>query len=110
MVRAGGHDDVALAGDLAGETGDGAGDLVDLAEDDHAGKASMGILGDGGVEKENTHGAFNAIDDRRHVRVGFFDQHVCWTCFVLLVLVKMYKYDTKPASVLYCAKRHLQFR
>lgn len=79
MVRAGGRDDVALAGHLAGEAGDGARDLIYLAEEDHAGKASIGILGDGGVEHENAHGAFDAIDGRRHVRVGFFDQHLCWT-------------------------------
>lgn len=41
MVAAGGGDDVALAGDLAGEAGDGAGDLVDLAEEGDAGEASV---------------------------------------------------------------------
>lgn len=35
MIRAGGGDDVALAGDLAGEAGDGAGDLVNLAEEEN---------------------------------------------------------------------------
>lgn len=40
VVGAGRGDDVALAGDLPGEAGDGAGDLVDLAEEDHAGEAS----------------------------------------------------------------------
>lgn len=42
MVAAGGGDDVALAGDLAGEAGDGAGDLVDLAEEGDTGEASVG--------------------------------------------------------------------
>lgn len=41
MVAAGGGDDVALAGDLAGEAGDGAGDLVDLAEEGDTGEASV---------------------------------------------------------------------
>lgn len=45
MVAAGGGDDVALAGDLAGEAGDGAGDLVDLAEEGDTGEAS-GLRGE----------------------------------------------------------------
>lgn len=41
MVAAGGGDNVALAGDLAGEAGDGAGHLVDLAEEGDTGEASV---------------------------------------------------------------------
>lgn len=40
MVAAGGGDNVALACDLAGESGHGAGDLVNLAEKEDAGEAA----------------------------------------------------------------------
>lgn len=40
MVGAGGGDNVALAGNLAGEPGNGAGDLVDFGEEDDAGEAT----------------------------------------------------------------------
>lgn len=40
MVRARGGDNIALPGDLTGEAGDWAGDLVDLAEEEDTGKAA----------------------------------------------------------------------
>ena len=51
MVRGGGRDDVACGGDGAGETGDGAGDLVDFGEEGYAGEfagdgVSLGGWGD----------------------------------------------------------------
>ena len=45
VVAAGRGDDVALAGDLAGEAGDGAGDLVDLAEEENTWETAMMVLG-----------------------------------------------------------------
>ena len=47
VVRAWGGDNVALAGDLAGEAGDWAGDLVDLAEEEDAGEAAVWVLAPG---------------------------------------------------------------
>lgn len=44
MVRAWGGDNVALSGDLTGETGDWAGDLVDLAEEEDTGKTARWAL------------------------------------------------------------------
>lgn len=35
----------------------------------------VGILWDGGVEDKDSHGALDAIDGRRHVCVGLFDEH-----------------------------------
>lgn len=101
MVAARCGDDIALAGDLAGEAGDGTGDLVDLAEEDDTGEAAaahvlvtclcrwsyvflclctwgfsrVGIVWDGRVEDEDAHRAVDAVGGRGHICVGFFDQH-----------------------------------
>lgn len=53
VVAAGRRDDVALAGDLAGEAGDGAGDLVNLAEEQDAGEAAGSGL--------SAYGAWNSV-------------------------------------------------
>jgi hypothetical protein len=45
-------DDVAMAGDLAGETLDWAGHLVDLAEDDDAREFGFRVVGDGRREED----------------------------------------------------------
>lgn len=47
MVRAWGGDNIALPGDLTGEAGDWAGDLVDLAEEEDTGKAARCALASG---------------------------------------------------------------
>lgn len=44
MIRARGGDNIALAGDLTGEAGHWAGDLVDLAEEQDTGKAAVWAL------------------------------------------------------------------
>ena len=54
VVAGGGGDDVAVAGDLAGESGDGAGYLVDFGEEDDGGEAGVRVIGDCGVEEEDT--------------------------------------------------------
>lgn len=53
----------------------------------------VGILWDGGVENKDSHGALDAIDGRRHIRVGLFDEHAggrtLWIfcgCSALLVM------------------------
>lgn len=82
VVRARRGDDVAVAGELAGEAGDGARDLVDLAEEDDAREARARVLRDGRVEEEDAHGAAAcggaaavAVAVDGHVGVGFLDQH-----------------------------------
>lgn len=44
MVGAWGGDNIALPGDLTGEAGDWAGDLIDLAEEEDTGKAARWAL------------------------------------------------------------------
>jgi hypothetical protein len=75
VVGGGGGDDVAVAGDLASEPGDGASDLVDFTEEADAGEAGLGVAGDGRVEEENAHGALLAVGRGLHVDVGLLDQH-----------------------------------
>ena len=53
----------------------------------------VGILRDGGVENKDSHGALDAIDGRRHIGVGLFDEHGCdrkllmvCGCWIVLVM------------------------
>ena len=64
MVGRGRGDNVAVAGDLAGESGDGAGDLVDFAKEAYSreateggGRDGFGLVGDF-LEKEGKNWRF----------------------------------------------------
>ena len=46
-------DNVAVRGELPAQPRDGAGDLVDLGEEDNPGEAGARVAGDGGVEEED---------------------------------------------------------
>ena len=54
MVAGGRGYDVAMAGDLPCESGDGACDLVDFGEEDDAWEAGLGVVRDRGVVEEDT--------------------------------------------------------